>query len=428
MKKVLCFIFILTLSAAAVTPVAFAAEDKPSVKSGEALLVDMESGKFLYKSNIDAKIAPGGFTKIMTAIVAIENMLDKNEIVTAKSDILAAYDYSFGNMGILAGETLTLEDLLYGMMLYDAGDAAEVIADYSFESRSKFIKKMNEKAVELGALNTKFKNPSGYPDKNQYTTLEDMYTITKYALDNELFAEIVNTGMYEIQPTNKYTQTRYLPNSNKFITRYSSDKYYTSKAKGVKTSYIDDDECGLILQYKTDDVNLMCLVAEAPYDGNLNYAYEDSKALIKYGTDFYTPVKVVKRGDILAEVELNNGKETDRLLLEAPEDSFVNLPKNYDKDKIEIKVEKEKNIKAPINKGQALGIVKILYSNEEYTSMILTSPQSVKADNIKGFFRSVWKVISAPALLVTLGILLIIFVWSTLIFNRKKQLRINKHK
>lgn len=428
MKRFLCFVFIIALAAAGLNINAYAANGEPDIKSKEALLVDLGSGKTLYKSNSDAKIAPGGFVKIMTAIVAIENMLDKNEAITAKADTLAGYDYSFGNMGILADETLTLKDLLYGMLLYDAGDAAEVIAEYSFESRSKFIKKMNEKAVALGALNTKFTNPTGYPDEKQYTTLDDMYIITKHAMSNDFFAEIVNTGMHEIQPTNKYRQTRYLPNSNKFITRYSSDKYYTSKAKGVKTSYINDSKCGLILQYETNDIDLLCLVADSPYDGNLNYSYEDSRALIRYGTEFYTPVKVIKRGDILAEVELNNGKETDRILLEAPEDLFVNLPKGYDEKKLKIKVEKEKGIKAPITKGQALGVVHIMYSGEEYSSIVLTSPQAVRADNIKGFFKSIWKVISAPVLLVTLGILLIIFVWSTLIFNRKKQLKIDKRK
>lgn len=428
MKKFLCFLCIIITVSGCFNINVFASSDKPTVKSQEALLVDLGSGKYLFSSNSDAKIAPGGFTKIMTAIVAIENMLNKNEAITAKSEILESYDYSFGNMGILAGETLTLQDLLYGMLLYDAGDAAEVIAEYSFGSRSKFIKKMNEKAVELGALNTKFKNPTGYPDEKQYTTLEDMYKITKHAMENEFFAEIVNTGMFEIKPTNKYTQTRYLPNSNKFITRYSSDKYYTSKAKGVKTSYIDDSNCGLILQYQNKDITLLCLVADSPYDGNLNYAYEDAKSLIKYGTDYYTPVKVINKGDILAEVELPNGKETDRLLLEAPQDLYVNLPKDYDEKKLKTDVIIEDNVKAPITKGQALGVVKVLYSDEEYSSMVMTSPQNVKADNIRGFFKSVWKIISAPALLVTLGILLIIFVWSTLIFNRKKQVRINKRK
>lgn len=423
MKKAIIFIMILSVTFSALNICVYADGDKPNIKSQNAILVDNNTGKALYKQNTDEKLKPGGFVKVMTAIIAIENMADKNEIITADGDVLASYDYSFGNMGILAGETLTLEDLLYGMLLYDAGDAAEIIANYSSTSRKKFIKLMNEKAVALGALNTKFTNPTGFPDKGQYSTVDDFYKITKYAMSLPFFAEIVNTGMYQIAPTNKYHQTRYLPNSNKFITRYSSDKYYTSKAKGVKTSYINDKNCGLILYYESSGVSFTCITTNSPYDGENNYAYEDAKTLLKYGSEYYKSEKLITKGEILAEVTLDNGKNTDRILLEAPEDLNVNLPKNYDKDKLKKITKKEKNIKAPLKKGQALGVVRIMYDGEEYASMVLTCPEDVEANNIKGLFRKIWSVISSPVLLVTLGILLIIFVWSTLIFNRKKQVK-----
>lgn len=426
MKKVVSALIAVILCFSTLNINVFAESEKPDIHSDKVLLVDNASGKYLYKEGIDKKIQPGGFVKIMTAIIAIENMASEEEAVAAKAETLEAYDYSFGNMGILAGETLVLKDLLYGMLLYDAGDAAEVIADYSLGSRSDFIKEMNKKAVDIGALNTKFTNPTGYPDKNQYSTLEDMYKITKYAMKLPLFAKIADTGMHEIAPTNKYREKRYLPNSNKFITRYSSDKYYTSKATGVKTSYIDDSNCGLILQYDDDKTSITCLVAEAKYDGNLNYAYEDAKTLLKYGLNYYKSIKVISKDEILSEVELKNGKGIDRILLEVPEDLYVNLPSDYDEEKLEIKTKTEKNIKAPISKGQALGVVKVIYDGEEYSSVVLTSPVAVEANNIKGFLKSIWSVISSPKLLVTLGLLLIVFVWTTLIFNRKKQAEIKR--
>ena len=426
MKKVLSAAIAIILCFSTIN--IYAKSDKPDIKSDKVLLVDNASGKYLYNEDIDEKIQPGGFTKIMTAIIAIENMASEEEAVAAKSGTLEAYDYSFGNMGILAGETLTLKDLLYGMLLYDAGDAAEVIAEYSLGSREDFLKAMNKKAVEIGALNTKFTNPTGYPEKNQYSTLEDIYKITKYAMSLPIFATIADTGMYEIKPTNKYRETRYLPNSNKFITRYSSDKYYMSKASGVKSSYIDNNNCGVILQYDDEKSSITCLVAEAKYDGNLNYAYEDARELLKYGLNYYKSVKVISKDEILSEIELNNGKGIDRILLEVPEDLYVNLPKDYDSEKLKIKTKTEKNIKAPISKGQALGIVKVLYDDDEYASVVLTSPVAVEASHLKGFFKSIWNVLSSPKLLVTLGLLLIIFVWSTLIFNRRKQMRRRKNR
>jgi len=426
MKKVFSAIIAFILVFSMININIYAESSTPDVKSGKVLIADNASGKYLYKKNISEKIQPGGFSKIMTAIIAIENMASEEECTAARVQTLESYDYSFGNMGILAGESLTLKDLLYGMLLYDAGDAAEVIADYSLGSRDTFIKEMNKKAVEIGALNTNFTNPTGYPDEKQYTTLEDIYKITIYAMKLPMFAKIVDTGMYEIPPTNKYPETRYLPNSNKFITRYSTDKYYMSKASGVKTSYIDDNNCGVVLQYDDDNTSITCIVAEAKYDGTVNYAYEDAKALLKFGLNYYESVKVVSKDEILSEVEFNNGKGVDRILLEVPEDLYVNLPKNYDPKKLSIVTKTEKNIKAPISKGQALGIVNVLYDGEEYASVVLASPMAVEANNIKGFFKNIWDVLSSPKLLVTMGLLLIVFVWSTLIFNRRKQTKLKK--
>ena len=404
------------------------AENTPVLSSKSAILIDVKTGKQLYSHNATDKIAPGGFTKIMTAIVAIECMIDSGETLVADGEVLATYDYSFGNMGILPGEILTLDNLINGMILYDAGDAAEVIASYSLDSRSEFIKKMNSKAVDIGALNTKFTNPTGFPDEKQYTTVEDICKITKYAMELEYFREVAKKHRYEMSPTNKYKQTRYLDNKNKFLSSVTTDKYYTIRAKGVKTSYIDDNNCGVILWYETENSTLMSIVAGASYNGETNFSYEDTSKLIDYGLNFYTNVKVISAGDIFAEVELTNGKDTDRILLEATEDVYVNLPKNYDEDKLTTSVVLEKEIKAPITKGKLLGKVTVLYNGEEYISAPLTSPKEVQADNIKGFFVEIIRFLTQPSLLVGLGILLIIIVWSVLIFGRKKTYKIDKHK
>ncbi|MBQ8588615.1 MAG: hypothetical protein IJ454_04400, partial [Clostridia bacterium] len=160
--------------------------------------------------------------------------------------------------------------------------------------------------------------------------------------------------------------------------------------------------------------------------GSVNHAYEDTRKLIDYGLNYYTSVKVVSEGDIMAEVELDNAKNTDRILLEANEDIYVNLPKDYDEEKLETKVVLEDNIKAPITKGKVLGSVTVVYNGEDYISASLTSPQEIEANNFKGVFKKVWRIISSPALLVTLGILLIVLVWSLLIFNKKKEYKIDR--
>lgn len=391
-------------------------------------MIDLATEKYLYSKNETKKIQPGGLTKIMTAIIALEHISDTNATATADVNVLSSYDYSFGHMGILANEKLTYDNLLHGMLIYDAGDAAEVIASTLAGSRDNFIKEMNKKAVEIGALNTKFTNPTGFPDENQYSTAEDLFKITKYAMSIPAFKEIVGKSRYEMAPTNKYAEHRYLDNKNKFMNVSTTDKYFTSKAKGVKTSYIDDNDCSLIVQYENDNIKLMIITIGASYDGVSNYSYEDTKALLSYGLNYYTNVKIIAEGDIFAEIELENGKDVDRLLLDAKDDIYINLPKDYDSDKIKKNVTLKSDITAPIKKGDVLGTVDVLYNDEKYISFNLTAPNDIEADNLKGFWKNVWAFISSPTLLVIMGILLIIVVWSVLIFNKKKVYKIDKSK
>jgi len=401
-------------------------QNVPKTKSSSAIMVDLSTDKYLYKHNEDVKIQPGGFAKIMTAIVVLDHVKDISDTVTADINVISSYDYSFGHMGILAGEKLTIENLLNGMLIYDAGDAAEVLSSTVMSSRKDFIREMNNKAIEIGALNTKFTNPTGFPDKKQYSTTSDIYKITKYAMSNKIFKEIVGKSRYEMSATNKYTQPRYLDNKNKFMNISTTDKYYSPKAKGIKSSYIDDTNCGVALQYETDTMQLLILTAGAPYDGEINYAYEDAASLIKYGLDYYTNVKVVSEGEIFAEIELKNGKNEDRVLLEAKNDIFINLPKHYDESKIKKKIDLKSNIKAPLKEGEVLGTVKIYYDGEEYISTELYAPKTIEEDKLKGFLNKTKEILTSPTLLVTMGIILIIFVWSLLLFNRKKSYKIDK--
>jgi len=428
MRKALFALSLIIIMISNLNVQVFAKSDKARLRSDAAVLIDMSNEKFLYSLNTDEKIKPGGFTKIMTAIIALEHIKDVNATVTADVNTLSMYDYSFGHMGILAGEKLTYDNLLHGMLIYDAGDAAEVIASEVLGSRDDFIKEMNNKVVDIGALNTKFTNPTGFPDKNQYSTIEDIYKITKYAMANPVFKAIVGKSRYEMKPTNKYTQYRYLDNKNKFMNVSTTDMYFTSKAKGIKTSYIDDNNSGLILQYESENTKLISIVSGSPYDGTTNFAYDDTSKLLDYGLNYYSSVPVVTEGEIFAEYEITNGKGIDRLLIDAKKDIFVNLPKNYDESKITKEVTLEEKVKAPIKKGQVLGKVTIKYNGEEYYSFNLTSDKNIEANHFKGIFKKIWTFITSPTLLVIMGVLLIIFVWSVFIFNKNKDYKIDKNK
>ena len=173
---------------------------QPSILSKSSILIDADSGTVLAEKDANKKMYPASLTKIMTAILAIE-MGNLSDVIKVDDD--TPYEIDGSHIALEPGEMLTLKDLLYALMLPSANDAASAIAKHYGGSIEKFVKLMNDKAKELGAVNTNFVNPHGLHNNNHYTTAYDLALITRYAMKNEIFRTIVGTQKYEIQPTNK---------------------------------------------------------------------------------------------------------------------------------------------------------------------------------------------------------------------------------
>lgn len=208
--------------------------EKPVIPAKTALIYDLETNRTLFSKNSEERLPMASLTKVMTAIVALENK-QKDDRYLVRRQSLVGED----SMGLTIGEVLTLEDLLYGLMLVSGNDAAEVLADNYVSGREKFIEAMNNKAKALGLKNTNFTNPTGLEgDGNQYTTAEDLLVITKYALTNfPLFVKISSTFEYLIPYTSDH-KAFYLYNETNLLTTYPG-------VKGVKTGYTP--EAGLCL-------------------------------------------------------------------------------------------------------------------------------------------------------------------------------------
>jgi len=216
---------------------------KPAVTAVSAISYDLTSDTLLYEKNIKEHLPIASLTKIMTAVVALENNKITKTIEVGKN----AAEIGEDSMGLSAGEILTIEDLLYGLMLHSGNDAAETIASGSTFGRDNFVFLMNKKAEDLGLSNTHFTNPSGLEgDGNQYSTAYDLLVITNYALKKTDFAKIVASNEYYIPPTNTHKEFS-LFNETNLLTTYPG-------VKGVKTGYTD--EAGL------------CLVTYLEYQGH----------------------------------------------------------------------------------------------------------------------------------------------------------------
>lgn len=212
----------------------------PEVGAKSALMYEVSTGKTLYLKNPNERAAIASLTKIMTAIIALENKKDDDKYIVRKDNLVGE-----DSMGVTAGETYTLEELLYGLLLPSGNDAAEVLASNYEKGRSEFVKAMNDKAKALGLKNTNFTNPSGLQgDGNQYSTAHDLLMITQYAISKfPRLLTITSTYTHTIAYTSTHKYL-YLQNETNLISTYPG-------VKGVKTGYTP--EAGLCLVTYFDD-------------------------------------------------------------------------------------------------------------------------------------------------------------------------------
>lgn len=205
-----------------------------NISAKSALAYDLTANKIIYSKNPKEKLPMASLTKIMTAIIALENKKNDDKYLVYQDDLVGE-----DSMGLGVGEKLSLNELLYGLILTSGNDAAETLASNFSGGRNSFIKAMNDKAKSLGLSNSNFTNPTGLEgDGNQYTTAYDLLIITKYALTNfSTFDDVVSTFDYNIYQTNEH-KAYFLENETNLLTSYPG-------VKGVKTGYTP--EAGLCL-------------------------------------------------------------------------------------------------------------------------------------------------------------------------------------
>ncbi|NLY42595.1 MAG: D-alanyl-D-alanine carboxypeptidase, partial [Clostridiaceae bacterium] len=287
---ILCFTYYI--------PVLSYAAEAPEIDCPAAILIDSASGRILYERNMHQKMYPASITKIMTAVLALERG-NLKDMVTASLDAVTSVGPGGSHIGILPGETLSLEDLLYGLMVASANDGANVIGEYISGSMDEFVNLMNQRAIELGAINTHFTNTNGMPDDEHVTTAYDMAMIAKHAMTIPKFREIVSTSYYEIEPTEKYKEKRYLSNTNHLINKYRATKsynYYYEPAIGIKTGYTDQANYTLAGAARKNRIELITVVMGGKaVDGKLQI-YEDTIKLLEYGFNNFSTQTIVRPG------------------------------------------------------------------------------------------------------------------------------------
>jgi len=288
--KALSLIFIVNLFLSIPSFKVQAADYWPSsvsVTAESAIVMEQETGTILYEKNMDDVHYPASITKIMTALIVLENC-DLDETVTFSAE--AVYGTELGSSSIArdVNEEMTVEQTLYGMMLESANECAYALGEHVAGDMDSFVDMMNEKAKELGCKNTHFNNSNGLPDEEHYTSAYDMALISRAAFAIPKFAEIVGTKSYTIPPTNKHSEATMLNNHHCMLHYYKTNQYLYDYCLGGKTGYTVVAGATLVTYAKKDGMTLVCVVMK----DQTGQQYVDTTNLFEYCFDNFSKYNV----------------------------------------------------------------------------------------------------------------------------------------
>lgn len=358
MQKRICFpVFMLIFAIILILPVCATA-----ISAKSAVLIEAESGKIAYAKNENQRLPMASTTKIMTAIVVLENApLDKE--VTIESCMTGIEGSS---IYLQEGETLSVEELLYALLLESANDAAVSLAITVGETVDNFAEMMNQKAQELGLTDTHFTNPHGLDDAEHYTTARELGIIAAHAMENEDFAKIVSTYKKEIS-LNNGDGCRVLINHNRLLRAYDG-------AIGIKTGFTK--RCGrcLVSSATRDGVTLICVTLNDPND------WQDHKQLLDYGFERYESVTLANKGSYTVELPVIGG-EKGTFLADNKESLTITLERG-DSD-IYAVLETNRLLCAPVSRGDCVAKIVFYKNGEQIGELPLFAKENIKQLNYK---------------------------------------------
>ncbi len=258
--------------------------------SESCILIEHSTGRTAYEKNSDKQMYPASITKILTAILTVENC-NLNDTVTITNEMISKVPAGYTTAYLTAGEKVTVEQLLNVLLIPSANDAGFALAIHISGSVEKFADLMNAKAEEIGCTNSHFTNPSGIHDEEHYSTAKDMALITLYATNYPQITDIGCKTSYTLHPSNSNSRTFYTTNT---LIKPESNSYY-EYATGLKTGFTEPAGSCIIATAKKDDMEFLAVILNAPEPkNNVVYRDEDCKTLFEYGFANYEDIVKVE--------------------------------------------------------------------------------------------------------------------------------------
>ncbi|MBO5359527.1 MAG: D-alanyl-D-alanine carboxypeptidase [Clostridia bacterium] len=389
MKKAIIFLTSILVFMGIFAPVGASAlyNDQVETETEIFYIESLDTGTVLFEKNSLMRSAPASLTKIVTAIVALENCPDLETVITVKEECIRMLDGTGSSLaGLKPGEEISMKNLLYCLLVSSANEASTVIADYiGGGSVETFVQMMNDTAKKIGCKNTSFKNPHGLDEDGHYSCAQDMAAFAKYAMKFPIFNEITDTEKYTLPATNLQDE-RDLITTNKMKMK-NVKEYYVPEVKGIKTGSTTNAGRCIVTTATKNGYSYLAVMMKGPFydydkDGyDENFAFMDCKAMLNWIFDNIRLKVVAEPTKIVTVVKVKRARKVDHLRLVPAENCVALVPDNVDSSSVSIEPIPEtlpESVAAPIKKGEVMGKAIVKYANSEIARVDLVAAEDVE--------------------------------------------------
>ena len=428
-------VFLSALTLCGLLTVPASALEDPDIRAKAALLVEAETGTILYDKNCHDELSIASTTKIMSALLVFE-AIDRGELrldqsITATASALRGLPEDGSTADIVEGETLTVEQLLYCMLVISANETCNILGETLCGSVDAFVARMNQRAQELGGKNTHFANTTGLTQSGHYSSAYDLYLITCQAMQYDEFMTMVNTKSYEIPPTNKTEEERVLHSTNALISNWRLAGYLYSGAQGIKTGSTDAAGQCLVSSAVRGSRTLISVVLGAERvekengSGYIVESFTETARLFDWGFDNFVLRDILSSSDLVQEVPVALSSEASYVSTHAAEDIACLLPDNVEPDMLERTVTLTNDtVDAPVSAGDVLGKLTLSYNGKVYAETDLLALNDVSASWFLTAQRRVSDFFAKPLvriLLIVVVLLIVALVVYVTMFSRRRR-------
>ena len=399
-----------------------------------ALLVDPDTGEILYEQDAHERLYPASVTKIMTCLLTLEandnGKLSRSRMLTASEEAITSVPPDGSNVGIQVGEELSVEELLYCIMLSSANEGCNMLAEAIDGSIEAFVEHMNQKARDLGCEDTNFRNPNGLPDVNHYTTAWDLYLITQEARTHPDFMPLVDTIYHQVPETNM-SAPRELYTTNYLISSYKTNYYIYQGAHGIKTGSTSAAGYCLVSSAARNDRNVLSVVLGAERvvspEITLTYSFIETAKLFDYGFDNFDRKVLLAADELVGEVGVELSQQQNTVKVHPAQEVERLLPVEMDpvKDVDRIITYDAESVEAPVIKGQVMGQITLQSGDTVYATVDLLADEDVSLSKLLEFRKNLLEFLHKPTLWIALGgagvLIIFIVILRAILKSRKKR-------